>query len=132
MPYEDNRGRPEAAQPLPHAQEHLHRHHQLPPGGGGGQAEQGLVLDQIQQALGCHHQHVAGIVQILRQLLRRAVRELVAADHGGDALLAHQSPNLVSGTAEQTGGRAGALQNLLHPAAVLLAGEGHHHRLHGA
>lgn len=81
---------------------------------------------------GGQQQHRAEAGQLPGQLLRRPIRELIAAHHGGEPLLANQALDLIRGAAEQAGGRPGALQQLLESPAVFLALKGDDHRLHGA
>ena len=67
---------------------------------------------------GGQQQHRAEAGQLPGQLLRRPIRELIAAHHGGEPLLANQALDLIRGAAEQAGGRPGALQQLLESPAV--------------
>ena len=85
-------------------QQLLHRAQQLPPGSGSAQPQDIRMLHQIQLASGGHHQHMAEGGQILIEQLRRAVRELIAAYHGGHLLLMDGAPHLVGGGTQQAGG----------------------------
>lgn len=88
------------------------------------------MLHQIQLAPGCHHQHMAEGGQILIEQLRRAVRELIAAYHGGHLLLMDGAPHLVGGGTQQAGGGTRPLQDLPDAPAVLGPGKSHDYFFH--
>ena len=109
----------------------LHRGEQLPPAGR--EAEESRALrHQLQQAAGGQQQHRAEAGQLPGQLLRRPIRELIAAHHGGEPLLANQALDLIRGAAEQAGGRPELSSSSLSLRPFFSPSKATTTRLHGA